>query len=177
MKAILIVLALMQSESIAAPSTSEELKALFDADQKQRDGTKDWNKATPEETQAAIKEDVARAKRVREILATQTVEAVDDLIHAGTVLMHNPVPEDALAAHVVFTAAGFKGSSFGRYSAALALDRYLWLIKRPQALGTYGSSVPQENIITDETRRLYCVATPAERLKTGKQPLWLRQCP
>jgi len=177
MKTILIILALTASQGIAAPSTSEELKARFDADQKQRDGTKDWSKATAEETQAAIKEDVARAKRVREILATQTVEAVDDLIHAGTVLMHNPVPEDALAAHIVFTAAGFKGSSFGRYSAALALDRYLWLIKRPQALGTYGSSVPRENIITDETRRIFCVATPAERQKTGRQPLWLQQCP
>ena len=177
MKAILIVLALVMSQSIAAPSISEELRALFDADQKQRDGTKDWSKATPEETQAAIREDAARAKRVRDILTTETVEAVEDLIHAGTVLMHNPVPEDALAAHIVFTAAGFKGSSFGRYSAALALDRYLWLIKRPQALGTYGASVPRENIITDETRRLYCVASPAERQETGRQPLWLRQCP
>src|SRR5215469_11773968 len=169
MRGILIVLVSMTGTGIAAPSMSEELKALFDADQKQRDGTKDWSKSTPEETQAAIKEDVARAKRVREILATQAVEAVDDLIHAGTVLMHNPVPEDALAAHIVFTAVGFKGSSFGRYSAALALDRYLWLIKRPQALGTYGASVPRENIITDETRRLYCVAAPAERQATGKQ--------
>jgi hypothetical protein len=97
---------------------------------------------------------------VREILETQTIERVDDLISAGTVLMHNPVPEDALAAHIVFTAAGFKGSSLGRYSAAVALDRYLFLIKRPQAFGTYGSSVPRENIITDGTRRLYCVITP-----------------
>ncbi len=27
--------------------------------------------------------------------------------------MHNPNPQDALAAHVVFTAAGFKGSHIG----------------------------------------------------------------
>jgi hypothetical protein len=139
-------------------------------------GTIDWSKAAPEETQAAIQRDVERARCVREILATHDIERIDDLIHAGTVLMHNPNPQDALAANVVFTAAGFKGSSLGRYSAALALDRYLFLIGRPQALGLYGASVPQETIITDETRRLYCVATPAERNTAAKQQLWIRDC-
>ena len=175
MKTILMLL--MLSQITNGPSISEELKALFDADQKQRDGTIDWSKASPEENQAAIQRDVERAKRVREILATHNIENVDDLIHAGTVLMHNPNPQDALAAHVVFTAAGFRGSSFGRYSAALALDRYLFLIGRPQALGLYGSSVPYERIITDETRRLFCVVTPADRSTSVKQPLWVRDCP
>jgi hypothetical protein len=134
------------------------------------------SKATLEESQAALQRDVERAKRVREILATNNIDKVEDLIHAGTVLLHNPNPQDALAAHVVFTAAGFKGSSLGRYSAALALDRYLFLIGRPQALGRYGSCVPHERIITDETRRLYCVATPAESNTTVKQQLWVRDC-
>ena len=166
----------MLSQLTPGAAISEELKALFDADQKQRDGTIDWSKATPEESKAALQRDVERAKRVREILATHDIEKIDDLVHAGTVLMHNPNPQDALAAHVVFTAAGFRGSSLGRYSAAMALDRYLFLIGRPQALGLYGSSVPHERIITDETRRLYCVATPAERKTNVKQQLWVRDC-
>ena len=85
MKTILMLL--MLSQGTTGPSISEELKALFDADQKQRDGTIDWSKASPEENQAAIQRDVERAKRVREILATHNVENVNDLIFAGTVLM------------------------------------------------------------------------------------------
>jgi hypothetical protein len=132
-----ILMLLMLSQITTGAAISEELKALFDADQKQRDGTIDWSKAAPEESKAAIQRDVERAKRVREILATHDIQKTDDLIHAGTVLMHNPNPQDALAAHVVFTGAGFKGSSLGRYSAAMALDRYLFLIGRPQALGLW----------------------------------------
>jgi hypothetical protein len=82
-----ILMLLLLSQITPGSSISGELKALFDADQKQRDGTIDWSKATPEESQAAIQRDVERAKRVREILATHNIDKVDDLIHAGTVLM------------------------------------------------------------------------------------------
>src|SRR5262245_32598800 len=142
------------------PSLSQELEALFKADQADRD----YESLSPEQIKAAKARDEERTLRVREIVQKDTLDTVDAYIHAAAVLQHGVIAEDFLTAHVLATIAGYQGSSVGKWLAAATLDRYLQFVGCAQLFGTQGSKEPfSKAIISDTIRKLYCVLPLSEQ--------------
>jgi len=106
---------------------SRELEEIYNADQADRtDGL----------TQEAAARDVLRKKRVLEIVRSELLQTAADYHHAAMVFQHGDSPEDYLLAHILATAAAFKGREDGRWLSAAALDRFLQSIGRPQVFGS-----------------------------------------
>lgn len=161
-----------------APTASDELKALVEADQADRE--LDWSKFSPEDMEAVNARDRERRERVLEIVRAQQLTAADDYFHAALVLQHGDAPEHYLLAHVLATVAAFKGHKTGKWLSAAALDRYLASVKQDQFFGTqfYSEGLAFENLqlkpplnglVTDALRKEFNVPPPEETLKRWKE--------
>lgn len=173
---LLVILVVSHNEAQQAPRSpaaiSQELRAIFDADQAKRQRL-----PTSEEAVALAAEDAKRAVRVKEIITKEHLETANDFLYAATVLHHNSGnrPEDALTAHILYTIAGFKGSLTGRWLAAAALDVYLSRTGRTPVFGTDPRVKIDPDTISDTIRMYHCVLplTDASRYSTTE----LRNCP
>ncbi|MEP6601493.1 MAG: hypothetical protein ABJB49_06725 [Nitrospirota bacterium] len=110
---------------------SAELKQIYEADQKDREGSVggiDWKVVSPR--------DAARRKRVRELISEGGVRTGKDYERTAMVFQHGDTPEDILFAHVLAVTALGKGNVGARWLAAASLDRYLHRLGQPQIFGT-----------------------------------------
>jgi hypothetical protein len=114
-------------------SVSEELKALYEADQADRQFT---SPPTDEDWKAISARDSQRQARVYELFRGDRLSAAEDFYHAAMVLQHGDSAEDILVAHILATAAAFRGDERGYWLSAASLDRYLLRTRMPQRLGT-----------------------------------------
>lgn len=115
----------------AEPSSNAELVAIYDPDQKDRQapaGKVDWSDVAAR--------DVARRKRVRELIDQGDVRSGKDYERAAMVFQHGDTPEDILMAHVLAVTALGKGNTAARWLAAASLDRYLHRTEKAQVFGT-----------------------------------------
>jgi hypothetical protein len=114
-----------------APADNAEIKQIFDADQKDREGPPDkldWPKINPR--------DAARRSRVRELLEQGQLRTGKDYERAAFVFQHGEGSDDILMAHVLAVTAIGKGDLGARWIAAAALDRLLQRAGKPQIFGT-----------------------------------------
>jgi len=120
---------------------SEELRRLYEADQADRHFT---SPPTPDEWAEISGRDHQRRDRVIEMLRADLMSTADDYYHGAMVLQHGEGTEDILLAHILATAAGFKGREDAQWLSAAALDRYLHRMDQPQRLGTQYVKVDPE---------------------------------
>ena len=140
---------------------SEELRALFEADQADR-----LREDFPDDL---IQRDLARRQRVRELLAIGAAETADDLFHAAMVFQHGDRLDDWWQAHELALRAAESGHPQGRWLAAAAYDRWLMGQGRPQKYGTQYQAIAGrwglyevDPATTDEERALWDVPPLAE---------------
>jgi hypothetical protein len=114
-------------------AVSAELRALYEADQADHSLTRP---PTEEDWKAISTRDAERLERVYVLLKGDRLTLAEDYYHAAMVLQHGDTPEDILMAHILATAAGFKGDERGCWLSAASLDRYLLRTRMPQRLGT-----------------------------------------
>jgi len=144
---------------------SEELKRLRDEDQGDRvPKVIDWSVVTPR--------DRARLRRVKELFAADGLHTANDYRRSALILQHGEAPEDFLLAHEFCVVAMIKGKNDMESAslAALAEDRFLMNIGRPQRFGTQFRSEGAGPLrlyavgdgVTDELRRLMGVPPLAE---------------
>jgi len=129
---------------------SEELKALYEADQADRQFT---SPPTDEDWKAISARDAERRARAYELLRGDQLSAAEDFYHAAMVLQHGDSAEDILVAHILATAAGFRGDERGYWLSAASLDRYLLRTRVPQRLGTqYVKSSAEDPFAIDSSQ-------------------------
>lgn len=124
-------LAAQEAGQPAAQPSNAEMKAIFDADQADRQGggtAIDWSAVTPR--------DEARQARTRALLDAGALRSGDDFWHAAYVFQHGAEPNDYLLAHTLAMIANARGRSDAIWIAAATLDRYLQKSGRPQIYGT-----------------------------------------
>jgi hypothetical protein len=127
---VFLVLSLGTSEA-AEQTDSTDIKGIYEADQKDRDGSfgsLDWKVIGPR--------DAARRKRVRELINSGALRTAKDYERAAMVFQHGDTAEDILFAHVLAVTALGKGGLSARWLAAASLDRYLHRLGQPQVFGT-----------------------------------------
>lgn len=114
-------------------AASAELRALYEADQADRQGAMN---ASPERWREIAARDRARRDRVLELVKEGVLDTGADYYHAAMVLQHGEGSEDILLSHILSTVAGFKGHERGKWLSAASLDRYLHRTDAAQRLGT-----------------------------------------
>lgn len=128
---VFLLLFLGTGVEAANPKDSNELKGIYEADQKDRAGSfgaVDWTLVGPR--------DAARRKRVRELIDSGSLRTGKDYERAAMVFQHGDTPEDILFAHVLAVTALGKGGLSARWLAAASLDRYLHRLGQAQVFGT-----------------------------------------
>lgn len=117
------------AERVMKEPSNTEMTAIFDADQKARQGPDiDWATVSPQ--------DAARRKRTQALLDAGALKSGDDFFHAAFVFQHGESPDDYLEAHLLAMIAVARGNPGATWIAAATLDRYLQNIGKPQILGT-----------------------------------------
>ena len=101
------------------PKVSAKMKAIFDADQADRQGQIDWEKVGPR--------DLARQREVLVLLKTGKLATRDDLLGAAFVFQHGNCSNHYLLAHALADQAIQRGDerSVTKFIYAATLDRYL----------------------------------------------------
>ena len=115
----------------AASADNTEIRQIFDADQKDREGPPDkldWAKINPR--------DAARRSRIQELLGQGQLRTGKDYERAAFVFQHGDGSDDTLMAHVLAVTAIGKGDLRARWIAAATLDRFLQRVGQPQIFGT-----------------------------------------
>lgn len=146
-------------EAAYLASVNGELKALFDADQADRQGEIDWAQVSAR--------DAERRARVDAIVKAGGAKAADDWFHAAMVFQHGQGTEDIARAHA-YAAKALEvepNHSTAKWLYAASKDRWLMREKKPQLYGTQftkdetGKWVLYEvdPSITDEERAKYNV--------------------
>lgn len=118
------------SATSAAPDNAE-LKALCDADQADRQDIQnsDWK--------GISQRDIAREKRVREMLEAGTVNTAQDYFHAALICQHSMEVEGIQLAHELsMISAALGGGKSARWLMAASYDRLLNRLDQPQRFGT-----------------------------------------
>lgn len=113
----------------AQAGDNPRLKAIFDADQAEREKDPiNWNTLIPNDTK--------RRAELHRMLEQNTVTTGLDYYEAAFIQQHGLKPDDYLLAHVLAMAALTKGYIQARWIAAATLDRYLQQNQHPQIFGT-----------------------------------------
>jgi hypothetical protein len=136
-------------------TASRELQKLFQEDQ--NDSRPYSNPLQKRETDERARQ---RINQVAEIVQKGLLQSAEDYYHAAMVYQHGNHPEDYLTAHVLATAAAFKGYRRGAWLSAASLDAFLLSVGRPQVLGTiYGKDNFRryEKYLSDAIRKQYCI--------------------
>jgi hypothetical protein len=151
---------------------NQELFEIHQVDQADRQAGPsgiDWSVVHPR--------DLARQKRVREIVAAGEAKTSADYYHAAMVLQHGDHPEDyELANAWCMRALELDPSNENaKWLAAASKDRYLMSLDKPQLYGTQFKKVdgtwvlhPVDPSITDEERARWNVPPLAEARKRAE---------
>lgn len=108
---------------------NEELRALYQADQADRQPPIDWA------TMAA--QDVIRRRRVEALIAAGALQVAEDYFHAAMVFQHGPTPDYHLRAHeLAKRSVEMGGPPVAKWLTAAAYDRWLRGQGKPQKYGT-----------------------------------------
>jgi hypothetical protein len=110
--------------------TSAAMTALFDADQKARNGS------GPIDWAVVGREDGERRKKTQALLEAGVLRSGDDFYHAAFIFQHGGGPDDFLKAHILATVSAARGNAAAIWISAATLDRYLQSIGKPQVAGT-----------------------------------------
>jgi hypothetical protein len=149
-------------------ASNAEMKAIFDADQADR---QDVSKIVPMELQRA---DLARRTRVKALLDAAALQTGDDFWHAAFVFQHGGDADSYLLAHTLATVAIARGRTSATWIAAASLDRYLQKIGQKQIYGTQYRMPGEEpatqepydrTLVSDALRKLIGVPVQAEQEK------------
>jgi hypothetical protein len=149
-------------------ASNAEMKAIFDADQADR---QDIAKIVPMELQRA---DLARRTRVKALLDAGALQTGDDFWHAAFVFQHGGDADSYLLAHTLATLAIARGRTGATWIAAASLDRYLQKIGQKQIYGTQyrmpgAEPATQEpydrELVSDALRQILGVPVHAEQEK------------
>ncbi len=111
----------------ATPAVSAQMKAIFDADQEDRQGNIDWAKVKPR--------DLAREKIVLDLLKTGKLVTGKELVGAAYVFQHGSCPNHFLLANVLAERAIKLGTQGAKWIYAATLDRWLLNTRKPQKFG------------------------------------------
>jgi hypothetical protein len=114
-----------------------------------------------------MERDLARRRRVEELLAAGAAEQGPDFYHAAMVFQHGSRPEDYQRARELALRAAELGHRPGRWLAAAALDRWLMNEGRPQKHGTRYTSAGDRWVLHDVDPE----TTDAERAEWDVPPL------
>ena len=181
-----LITLLFSASAMAAdtPAHNSELEQIYDADQRDREGPV----GKPYDAARVTPRDVARRKRVRELIEQERLKTGIDFERAAMVFQHGDSPDDFLLAHVLAMTAVGKGNLEARWLSAATLDRFLRYAGQPQIFGTSFSATIKEGeiswtmepynrtLITPYLRRLNCVADlqnqteTLDTLQAGKEP-------
>ena len=113
----------------AQAGDNPRLKAMFDADQAEREKDPiNWDTLIPNDTK--------RRTELHRMLEQNAVTTGLDYYEAAFIQQHGLKPDDYLLAHVLAMAALAKGYTQARWIAAATLDRYLQQNRHPQIFGT-----------------------------------------
>jgi hypothetical protein len=107
---------------VAAPGPGPELKALFEADQRDRRGDVRW-----EELQERDRE---RRRRVEALIEAGALRRAEDYFHAAMVFQHGEEPDDFVRAHELARKATEMGMDQAKWLAAAAIDRWLMVQRK-----------------------------------------------
>ena len=151
-----------RSQPTTKAADNAELKALFDADQGDRQGAMGHDVA---------EQDRQRRGRVREIIDAGDMRTAADHFHAAMVFQHSDSPDDYKLAHDLAKKAGELDPSHraARWLSAAAMDRYLLSVGKPQIYGTQYMIVQDvwvlqrmdESAVSDQERQALGVPTLA----------------
>jgi hypothetical protein len=154
-------------------SVTEELQALFEADQAERQGIggtlqKDWP--------AIAERDKARRQRAEALIQADALRTGADFYYVAMLLQHSDQLDDYWRAHEFAKKATELGDMRGRWLAAAAYDRWLMAQKKPQKYGTQYQFVDGQYSLwtvdpstTDEERAAWDVPTLAISERIGQQ--------
>ncbi len=122
---------------ISTPYPSNaEMKALFDADQADRQSGQNINWAV------VGRRDEERRARTLELMNAGRLRSGDDFWHAAFIFQHGGQADFYLLAHTLAVIAAARGRSDATWIAAATLDRYLQSIDQKQIYGTQFSTPP-----------------------------------
>ncbi|MYM30414.1 hypothetical protein GTP58_18950 [Duganella sp. CY15W] len=171
-KAIVITAALAAgSAAVAADlASNEELRSMMAADAADRNAEKlDWDKIN--------QHDLARRKRVAEMLAQNQIRTGEDYYNAGMIYQHGGSPEDIRLALAFATISSQLAPEHPapKWLIAASWDRYLVWKKMPQWYGTQYQA-PQDGgpselypvdpkAVTDEDRAALNVPSLAKAME------------
>lgn len=126
---LLLVPALAADNPAAAEVSNPEMKAIFDADQNDREVRPiDWKVVGPRDEQ--------RLARTKELVAAGALHTGEDFWEASFVFQHSENARDYLMAHLLAMASLSKGYNKAIWIASATLDRYLAKIGQKQVIGT-----------------------------------------
>ena len=103
------------------PQNHAELQQIVDADQKARQG--DWSKFTQEDFIRLAKEDDARLKRVKVLVAKSAPKTGQDFFNAALVCQHGQTFEDYALAHELSVCGMLFGHKSSSWLAGASYDR------------------------------------------------------
>lgn len=113
---------------------SRELTELLSLDQKEREHFN--NHMTPNEINKSVMNDLARRKRVGEIMAEGCFKTAADYTAASLIYQHGDVPAHYYLAFIWANQAIALGDEKQKKLAAMTIDRYLISIGKKQIFGT-----------------------------------------
>lgn len=116
-------------DGLAVDVSNPEMKAIFDADQADRQKQPaDWSAIGPA--------DQKRRERTATLLAQSALHTGDDFLEAAFVFQHGDKSDDYLLAHILAMVAVANGKSDAIWIASATLDRYLQKVGQKQVIGT-----------------------------------------
>ena len=116
-----------------AARNNAEMDAICVDDQKDHDGDAEPSDA---EWEKIVQRDVARRKRVREMVTAGVLSSADDFEKAASIAERGDRADDQLFAHVLAIVALTKGDRDAKDIAVGTLDRYLQKSGKAQVFGT-----------------------------------------
>mgnify|MGYP003365199264 CR=1 FL=1 len=124
-----LLVLLASATHTAHAGDNPRLKAMFDADQAERE-------QDPINWVTLVPNDMKRRAELHRMLEQNTVTTGLDYYEAAFIQQHGLKPDDYLLAHVLAMAALAKGYTQAGWIAAATLDRYLQQNRHPQIFGT-----------------------------------------
>lgn len=174
-----VVLAVYKDFSAASArakgaSSNAEVKQIVDADQDARKF--DFSKVTTKQIEDMAKGDVARLKRIKEIVASGDLKTSDDFDNAALVFQHGGTFEDYALAHELSVCALLLGKRSASWLAGASYDRMLVNVGIPQRFATqYGNAgggpiklQRYETKAINDTERKLIVRVTLEQAKNRK---------
>jgi hypothetical protein len=166
-----LLIALVTLPAISIGADNEQLRAIVQADQAERE--KEWK---PEDWQGIVQRDAERRAKVQIELAAGRVQTSSDFFNAGLVMQHGQSLEDIRMAHALATIAASLDPSnrTAKWLKAASWDRMMSTQKKPQWYGTqyvrdadgkWALYVVDETAVTDEDRAALGAPSLAEAKK------------